>query len=338
MSETSFNHPADNAQDTLIKLLKLSRSLLSTREIDKLLALIVRAFLQATEADRAYLLLKEGAALKAVYGESKEGQPIETQDAPRISSLSEQVVRDGQAIYSTNLDLDQKIGMRASINELGLHMVVCVPLRGPSGIVGMIYCDGKTTLDTVFTTSNRSALEALADHAGAAIENARLFEGAIRDPLTGLFNLGFFQLKVGEMCEQHVPLVSGQSTFLAVIEVEDTAGVAARLGPQVENEALKALADSLRAHVHAQELTARLGPRTFAACFAENDENAAQERFRRLIAHNTQIRVPSLGDGHLALRLGVGIAPLSNAYDDTMARASRAASRALGASTGVVLV
>ncbi len=325
---------SDNPQDTLIKLLKLSRSLMSTRELDKLLGLIVRAFLQATEADRVFLLLAEPPTLKAVRGEHKDGRALETAEA-RISSLAQQVADDGKPIYSTNLDLDQALGRRDSISELGLHMVVCVPLKGPSGVVGVIYCDGKSTLDTVFTTANRSALEALADHAGAAIENARLFEGAIRDPLTGLFNLGFFQVRVTELCESPHGF-SGGAAFVALVELDDAVEIAARLGPQTADEVLKAVADTLRAHVVLPELAARLGPKTFGLCFAERDERLALDRMEKLVAHNGTVTVDSMPES-VSVRLKVGVAPLAARYDATMAAAQRAAENAERAASGVAI-
>src|SRR3954462_3529330 len=105
MAKSSEPVDGDNPHDTLIKLLTLSRTLLSTRELDKLLGLIVRAFLQITEADRAYLLLsQDDGGLKAMHGEAKDG-PIIASSEPRISSLAKQVATSGVPVYSTNVDI-----------------------------------------------------------------------------------------------------------------------------------------------------------------------------------------------------------------------------------------
>jgi diguanylate cyclase (GGDEF)-like protein len=277
------------------------------------------------------LLLADGGRLEPVRGEDKGGRTLEARDA-RISSLAEQVARDGAPIYSTNLDIDQKLGARQSVNELGLHMVVVVPLKGPTGTVGVIYCDGKSTLDTIFTTANRNALEALADHAGAAIENARLFEGAIRDPLTGLLNLGFFHVKVGELQEH--PVRADTATFLAVVEVDDALGFAARLGPQAADHVLKLVAGSLRTHVVLPELVARLGPSTFGLCFAERDERLALERLEKIVAQNASATIAGIEDP-VAVRLTIGYSVLSDRYDAAILRAQHAQKTAEAAPRGV---
>jgi GGDEF domain-containing protein len=328
---------ADNPHDTLIKLLTLSRTLLSTRELDKLLSLIVRAFLQITEADRAFLLLtQEHGGLRAVHGEAQGGTKI-TASEPRISSLAKQVASSGVPVYSTNVDIDQKLGMRQSISELGLHMVVCVPLNGPTGIVGVIYADGKSTLDTVFTASNRSALEALADHAGAAIENARLFEGAIRDPLTGLFNFGFFQVRLGELCDGKAHLSAGTNSYVALVDLEDMLGIAARLGPQAADETLRAVADHVRSMLVLPEFAARISQSGLGMCFSEATDDRAAQRLERLVEECASLPVGSVADP-VNVRLAVGCASIGRRADVTMSAAQRAVREAVGTPKGIAFV
>lgn len=324
-----------NPQDNLVKLLKLSGSLLSTRELDKLLKLVVRAFLQATEADRAFLLLVQAdGTLKATAGENKAGDALSAGE-PRISSLAAQVQSSGTPVYSTNLDHDGALASRASISELGLHMVVCVPLRGPLGTVGVIYADGKSTLDTVFTTANRNMLEALADHAGTAIDNARIFEGAIRDPVTALFNLGYFQLKVGELCEGKAPL-AGACGYVAIIDLDETHAIAARLGPLAADDVLRSIANSLRAQFPAPDLTARVSPTALAVSFAADSDHDARARLERLVASHRSVSVPSVSDP-VVLRLAVGAAPLQRRADTTITAAHNAARLARDKPNGVSL-
>ena len=328
---------ADNPHDTLIKLLTLSRTLLSTRELDKLLGLIVRAFLQLTEADRAYLLLtQEDGTLKAVHGEAKNGQIISVSEA-RISSLAQQVAASGVPVYSTNVDIDQKLGTRASISELGLHMVVSVALKGPTGIVGAIYADGKSTLDTVFTSANRRALEALADHAGAAIENARLFEGAIRDPLTALFNFGFFQVRLGELCEGKSHLAAGTNAYVALLDLEDMLGIAARLGPQAADDTLRAVAAHVSSRLVPPEFGARVGTSGLGMCFSEASDERAKARIDRLVEETKTMRVAGVADP-VTVRLVVGAAAISKRLDATLSAVQRALREAANAASGVVFV
>jgi diguanylate cyclase (GGDEF)-like protein len=324
--------------DTLIKLLTLSRTLLSTRELDKLLGLIVRAFLQMTEADRAYLLLcQDDGSLKAVHGEARDGKVIQMLGEPRISSLAKQVASTGVPVYSTNVDIDMKLGMRHSISELGLHMIVSVALNGPTGIVGVIYADGKSTLDTVFTASNRQSMEALADHAGAAIENARLFEGAIRDPLTSLFNFGFFQVRLSELCDGRAQLTAGMNSYVALIEMDDMLGIAARLGPQAADDTLRAVADALRRSLQLPEFGARIGTSGVGICFSEPSDDRARARLEKLIQESKALQVPGISDP-VNVRLAIGVAPIGKRLDVTLSSVQRAVREAANTESGIELV
>src|SRR6185436_2246966 len=94
---------------------------------------------------------------------------------------------------------------RRSVHELRLKMMVCVPLASETEVLGVIYADGRTSLDKVFTNTNRRTFEMLAEHAAAAIENARMFERATNDPLTGLPNNSYFLLQLAKVMRESTP-------------------------------------------------------------------------------------------------------------------------------------
>ncbi len=183
----------DSFDERLIWLLKVSRSMLATRDLDRLLSLITDAFIEACEADRGFLLLHERSVGKLVQrvGRTSAGADI-TESETKISSMASRVFREKKPVFATDTATEQDLASRRSVDELRLKMMVCVPLATDTEALGVIYADGRTQLDKVFTNTNRRTFEMLADHAAAAIENARMFERATNDPLTGLPNNSYF--------------------------------------------------------------------------------------------------------------------------------------------------
>ncbi len=317
MAEDSPPNPAqsqhDSPQDSLVWLLTLSKTLLSTRELDRLLELVVRTFLDATEAERAFLLLmNDEGQLERACGAHKDGSPI-VQAEPRVSSLATQVAKDGIPIFSTDTSLDAH-DARQSIAELGLRMLVCVPLRGPQGLLGVIYADGQTRLGKVFTLANQGALEALADHAAAAIDNARLFEGATRDSGSGLFQDSYFSSQL----RQHGNTPGG---WLVLCHVADLEGIGARLGPSAEKAIVLQLGQSIRAHLQAPEMAGHSADGRFSL-YMRGRVSEVRERLLQLQKRN---RTASIGGLEVPLRVSIGAAVLGERVEE----ARRAAERAL---------
>lgn len=288
--------------DTLLWLLSLSKTLLSTRELDRLLELVAQVFLDATEAERVVVLLREAGGdspLRTAASLTKSGKltPVDA----RISSLAQEIAAGGSPVFTT--DTTDKRMDRASVLDLGLQMVVCVPLRGPSGIVGVIYADGRTTFDHVFTTTNKSRLEALADHAGAAIENARYFEGVTRDPETQLVNAAYFR----SMVEQNTLQSDG---FIAVAHVVDLEGIVAKLGAALATTVLRLLADSVRAHLQRPEFAGRLAKNEFGLCLKGADMAVAKRRLNDWVQANRLLQIEESAQV-VSLGLKVGLVPFA---------------------------
>lgn len=310
--------------DTLLWLLSLSKTLLSTRELDRLIELCAQVFIDATEAERVVVLLKQGSELVPATSLTKAGGEVPV-DA-RISSLSAEVAMGGSPVFTTDTVGDRRMA-RASVLDLGLQMVVCVPLRGPSGIVGVIYADGKTTIDHVFTTTNKSRLEALADHAGAAIENARYFEGVTRDAETQLVNGAYFRSLLGS----HSPTVAAS---VVVAEISNLAILEGEHSEQVLHDMWRTFGDSTRAHLQRPEFAGRLSRNEVGLLMVHRGSDSIVERVEEWIRHNTALAVRAQqregvsADSAVWVRLALhaGVCPLKRHLDvDVAIEAARRA-------------
>jgi adenylate cyclase len=66
-------------------------------------------------------------------------------------------------------------GLLASVADLQLRSVLCIPIRVRGEVVGVLYVDNRLQ-QHVFHEREKQLLMALADHAGTAIHNARTLE------------------------------------------------------------------------------------------------------------------------------------------------------------------
>lgn len=248
--------------ERLIWLLQVSRTMLATRDLDRLLTLITDAFIEAAEAERGFLLLKEreGGRLEQRVARTAGGLAV-TQSEARISTVAERVFKDNKAVFATDTAAQDDLKSRPSVHDLRLKMMVCAPLATDTEVLGVIYADGRTTLDKVFTNTNRRTCEMLAEHAAAAIENARMFERATNDPLTGLPNSSYFVLQLAKVMRE---ANTDERAGVLLLDLDAFKRVNIAGGAEVGDQALVDIANTLQEVLRADGLVARYGSDKFA--------------------------------------------------------------------------
>ncbi|OGQ84970.1 MAG: hypothetical protein A2289_12490 [Deltaproteobacteria bacterium RIFOXYA12_FULL_58_15] len=292
MSQESFD-------ERLIWLLQISRTMLATRDLDRLLELITDAFVEASEADRGFLLLKDrdtGQLLQRI-GRSSSGSVI-TASERKISSVAKRVFTEKRPVFATDTSAQDDLASRRSVAELNLKMMVCVPLATDTETIGVIYADGKTSLDKVFTNTNQRTLEMLADHAAAAIENARMFERATNDPLTGLPNSSYYIVQLAKVMRE---ASAKEAAGVLLLDVDAFKRVNIAAGAEAGDRALVDIAAALQDVARADGLVARYGSDKFAILLPPDSDAIAvrlrdvAERARASIAtksyHGVQMSV-----------------------------------------------
>jgi adenylate cyclase len=100
------------------------------------------------------------------------------------------VIDGGEPVLTTNAREDPRFGGQESIIAFNLRSILCVPLMVKSELIGVIYTDNRIRTG-IFSESDRDLLQAFANQAAVAIENARLFSSLKRtlEEVTELKNL-----------------------------------------------------------------------------------------------------------------------------------------------------
>ncbi len=181
---------------------------------------------------------------------------------------------------------------------------VAVPVRRAERLVGLLAATRPP--DAPFTEGELRLLGALADQIAVVVHRAQLFEELRRlsehDPLTGLAN----RRRLQKQLEMEVARARrfAQPLTLALFDIDHFKLLNDRCGHAVGDEALRAVAHTLREHVRKVDMVARIGGEEFVVLLPRttlSEGRLVAEKLRAAIARS---RIPG-GDGQPGGRLTV---------------------------------
>src|SRR5437899_11592830 len=89
-------------------------------------------------------------------------------------SVSEQVVKTGRAVVSTDASLDDRFKGQQSVILQNLRSIIAVPLVTKDKVIGAVYVDNPFRA-AIFEEKDKEFLQAISDLAAIAIDNARQY-------------------------------------------------------------------------------------------------------------------------------------------------------------------
>ena len=159
----------------LATLYEISRVLNSSLDLAETLGRVMDSLIRLTGAERGCLLLiDEAGNLERVAARSFEQVGGDAADLQLSLTVVEQVVRSGEAVVTTNAQLDPRFSSQDSVIGLNLRSIACVPLYVRDQAIGALYLDNRFRAG-VFSQADLPGLTAFANQAAVAIENARLY-------------------------------------------------------------------------------------------------------------------------------------------------------------------
>lgn len=156
-------------------LLDVTRTLGSELELEPLLNRMLERALELTQTERGYVILLDDKGTPNFYATRHIARDeIERGETAQISStIIQRVVTEGRALAITNIDQELDLRAQASIVALGLRSIMCAPIKRGDKVLGVIYVDSSRITEG-FYQADVSLLDALADAAAIALENAQL--------------------------------------------------------------------------------------------------------------------------------------------------------------------
>jgi transcriptional regulator with GAF, ATPase, and Fis domain len=162
---------AQSAKD-LAAFLDIARALNEELDLSRLLTKIVDAAIQLTSAERGFLILGQGEESTFEVARNFAQEEVLTPEFKISRTIAQRVRETGVPELTTNAQEDQRFSALASVTDLRLRSVLCMPVRIRGVVDGVIYVDNRLQ-NHVFKEREKALLTSLADHAGLAVHNAR---------------------------------------------------------------------------------------------------------------------------------------------------------------------
>jgi len=248
---------SEGLERQLLWLLNVSRKMLATREIERVLELIADAFMEATQADHGYILLKDR---KTGELELRCSRGVDRAPDPRVTQMAKKAFRDNVPILASAAT-DGDLSARRIMQDLNLNMMAFVPVATDQEVIGVLCADSDEEAPGQFDSTGRRVCALLATHAAAAIDNARMFERATNDPLTGLPNSSYFLLHLAKVMRQASETAA---TGILLLDLDAFKRINERAGAEMGDRALIDIASTLQETLRADGLVARYGSDKFA--------------------------------------------------------------------------
>jgi adenylate cyclase len=157
-------------------LYELARDLSTSLELKEVLRKVMDRVITLMKASRGFIVLIDPATgLLSVEMAGGETDPEKSRHFLGSRTVIEQVVKTGQAVVSTDATTDDRFKGRQSVILQNLRSIIAVPLVTKDKVIGAVYVDNPFRA-SIFEDKDKEFLQAIADLAAIAIDNARQYQ------------------------------------------------------------------------------------------------------------------------------------------------------------------
>ncbi len=189
----------------LAVMYETSQAVSHIMDLDQLLERIMELIFRSLEADRGCILLRDGSADEATRAADADRPiPIEAfapravrwragvdraEKIPVSRTIMEYVLREKQGILVSDASRDERFQSAQSIVHAGTREIICVPMKGRHGTLGVLYLDTRTPIrDAVaalrvtgkFTKDHLALAIAIAHQAALAVEETHYHQALVQ--------------------------------------------------------------------------------------------------------------------------------------------------------------
>ncbi|MCC6625669.1 MAG: sigma 54-interacting transcriptional regulator [Deltaproteobacteria bacterium] len=167
------------------RLLEVHKRLASEHNVQRLLEYIMDSAILLTGAERGFLLLdarggpknseatKEGFEVRVARNIDQEN--IRNRHLKISRGIARRVIEGGEPIITVDAMEDERYKEQLSVHDLRLRSILCLPMAFRGRVLGAIYLDNRFR-PSAFADEDVRFMEAFADMAAIALDNARLVE------------------------------------------------------------------------------------------------------------------------------------------------------------------
>jgi diguanylate cyclase (GGDEF)-like protein len=266
----------------------IGRSLAGTLDIHELLAIIMQKVSEVLRPGHWSLLLvdeqRHDLVFEIAVGEGAER--LKSMRLPIGEGVAGSVAATGQPLLVPDVREDPRFAARFDdASGMVTGSLLAVPLSSKGRVLGVVELVNPRG-GHPFDDADRRTLEALADYAAIAIDNARAYERirelTLRDEHTGLFNARHLwrqlELEIARTAR------TGRPFSMVFVDLDHFKQVNDRFGHQAGSAVLKEVGDLLRRSIRNIDVPVRYGGDEFVVLLPETDKVHARHAAERLRA------------------------------------------------------
>jgi len=193
------------AHRDLATIYKIGLLINSVPDSERLMNILADKLMEVGQPDRVVLILFENGSERVANKivRTRKGDPDDS-DVTNISmSIVDEAASERMAILSYDALADERFRDKQSVILNRIRSAICVPIMSAKDVLGVMYVDTKVNVGK-FSEYDLQFLSIIANQAGIAIQNAKLYED-----LDGLFT-GSLRTLVATI-EAKDPITSGHS-------------------------------------------------------------------------------------------------------------------------------
>jgi diguanylate cyclase (GGDEF)-like protein len=289
--------------------LRLGSTLDLAQLLHEVLALMTTIF--AATSSRVFLYDERAGDLAMTLGPDVRPGAPDTLRVPLENTIAGWVVRNGAPLIRNDQALD-----RLSLADLetgaGMGKLICVPLKHSDRTLGALMLvnqrDGPDFLD-----DDLRLLTTIAGTIAMMITNARLYQRAIRDALTGAYNRGAFDNALHERWTHWQE--SGEGFALILLDLDNFKQINDRFGHTTGDAVLQSVTRLLWETLREDDTIYRYGGEEFGVLLGGLTDvdtvTAIAERLRAAL--DRELTISNLVRVQISASVGVAIQPLHGA-------------------------
>ena len=291
---------------------EVGKALTSTLKLDEVLQTIMEKIHEFLHPDTWSLLLLDQAT-QELYFEIATGDAASKLKEVRLKlgqGIAGWVAQTGEAVVVPNVREDARFMSQVDkMTQTTTESIVCVPVRSKERVLGVIELVNCISGDS-FGRREMALLQALADYAAIAIENARhmerIHELTITDDCTTLYNVRYLHAVMDK--EIHRSSRHGQEFSVIFIDLDNFKGVNDQHSHLVGSRLLAEIGQLLKNHCRLIDYAFRYGGDEFVVLLPQTTKEAALvvgRRLHRLISDAVYLKEEGL---NLKITASLGIA------------------------------
>ena len=304
-------------------LYNISQAVNFIDDLKRLIGVILDKTIEMVNAEKGSLMLYDQTdntlQVKVVYGlKDKKHEDdinngiVECQKMSPDTGIAGKVFTEKKSIITNLGGNDPRFSQFQSVGT-NVSSLICVPLIAKGECIGIINITNKKN-GKLFNKKDLEFVEALANQAAIAVDNAQLYELATKDGLTKLYIHRHFYY----LLESEIKRVQRYHHVLSLImmDIDDFKQINDKYGHLVGDMVLKEIANTIQKTIRHVDIPARYGGEEFTIILPETPCLNAVIIAERLRQRISAIEVKIDNDTIIRPTVSIGIAEFPNAAED----------------------